>query len=181
VAAGIFEYQGGVLRVLPADKEEVAAHVAKGHADRAHYFSGVGRDEAIEALSIALSATGIEQATRLAEAVVGLGSEAHITPSGPILDLLSKLAEDGQLTAISRAWRLFSTVHPDNAHSVRESVPAKISSLYLARHRGIDAGKIVKWSSAKPDWADQVKASLQDPAIFKNTVDAMADAIEAVG
>ena len=68
VAAGIFEYQGGVLRVLPADKEEAAAHVAKGHADRAHYFSGVGRDEAVEALS----ATGIEQATRLAEAVVGL-------------------------------------------------------------------------------------------------------------
>lgn len=64
---------------------------------------------------------------------------------------------------------------------MRESVPAKISSLYLARNRGIDAGKIVKWKSAQPDWADHLKASLQDPASFKNTVDAMADAIETVG
>jgi hypothetical protein len=181
VASGIFEYEDGVLRVLPADREEVAAHVAKGHADRAHYFSGVGRDEAIEALTVALSANGIEQATRLAEAVVGLGSEKYITPSGPILNMFSKLAEDGQLTTISRAWRLFSIVHPDNAHFVREAVPAKISSLYLARNRGIDAGKIVKWASAQPDWADHLKSSLQDPARFKNTVDAMAEAIEAVG
>jgi hypothetical protein len=64
---------------------------------------------------------------------------------------------------------------------VRESVPAKISSLYLARNRGIDAGKIVKWASAQPDWADHLKASLQDLVQFKSTVDAMVKAIEAVG
>jgi hypothetical protein len=181
VAAGVFDYQNAVLRVLPADKEAVAEHVVKGLADRAQYFCDEGGNQAVEALAVALSASGIEQATRLAKAVVGLGAEAHITPSGPILDMLSKLAEDGQLTAISRAWRLFSTLHPQNAHFVRESVPAKISSLYLARNRGIDAGKIAKWASTHPDWPDHLKASLQDPASFKNHVDAMADAIEAVG
>lgn len=87
VAAGIFEYEDGILRILPADKDEVAAHAARGFTDRAQYFAGVGGDEAIEALS----ATGIEQATRVAEAVVGKGSETHITPSGPILEMLSKL------------------------------------------------------------------------------------------
>lgn len=181
VAAGIFDYKGAVLRVLPADKEVVAAHVAKGLADRALYFSDEGGNQAVEALAVALSASGIEQATRLAEAVVGAGSKEYVTSWGPILDMFSKLAENGQLTAISRAWRLFSTFHPDNAHLVRESVPAKISSLYLAGNRGINAGQIAKWTSAQPDWADHLKASLQDPALFKRTIDAMAEAIEAGG
>jgi hypothetical protein len=179
VAAGIFEYENGIRRVLPADKDEVAAHAAKGFTDRAQYFAGVGGDEAIEALAVALSATGIEQATRVAEAVVGKGSETHITPSGPILEMLSKLAEDGQLIAVSRAWRVFSMIHPESANFVRESVPAKISSLYLARNRGIDAGKMVEWMSTRSEWAEEVKAALHDPARFKSTVDEIADAIEA--
>jgi len=179
VAAGIFEYEDGILRVLPADKDEVAAHAAKGFTDRAQYFAGVGGDEAIEALAVALSATGIEQATRVAEAVVGKGSETHITPSGPILEMLSKLAEDGQLIAVSRAWRVFSMIHPESANFVRESVPAKISSLYLARNRGIDARKMVEWMSTGSQWAEEVKAALHDPARFKSTVDEIADAIEA--
>jgi hypothetical protein len=179
VAAGIFEYEDGILRVLPADKDEVAAHAAKGFTDRAQYFAGVGGDEAIEALAVALSATGIEQATRVAEAVVGKGSETHITPSGPILEMLSKLAEDGQLISVSRAWRVFSMIHPESANFVRESVPAKISSLYLARNRGIDAGKMVEWMSTRSEWAEEVKAALHDPARFKSTVDEIADAIEA--
>lgn len=140
VAAGIFEYKDCVLRVLPADREEVAAHVSKGLADRARYFSSVGQDEAIEALAVALSASGIEKATRLAETVVAVFSEG-----------------------------------------VREPVPAKISSLYLTRKRGIDAGKIVQWASARPDWADRLKSSLQDLAQIEKTLDAMGDAIEAVG
>lgn len=180
VAAGIFEYEDGILRVLPADKDEVAAHVAKGFTDRAQYFAGVGGDEAIEALAVVLSATGIEQATRVAEAVVGKGSEAHITPSGPILEMLSKLAEDGQLIAVSRAWRVFSMIHPESADFVRESVPAKISSLYLARNRGIDTRKMVEWMSTRSGWAEEVKITLHDPARFKSTVDEMAHAIEAM-
>jgi len=140
VAAGIFEYEDGILRVLPADKDEVAAHAARGFTDRAQYFAGVGGDEAVEALAVALSATGIEQPTRVAEAVVDKGSETQITPPGPILELLSKLAEDGELVAVSRAWRVFKMIHPESADLLRESVPAKILSPYLARNRGIDAG-----------------------------------------
>jgi hypothetical protein len=179
VAAGIFEYEGDILRVLPADKDEVAAHAAKGFNDRAQYFAGVGGDEAIEALAVALSATGIEQATRVAEAVVSKGSETRITPSGPILEMLSKLAEDGQLIAVSRAWRVFTMIHPESANLVRDSVPAKISSLYLVRNRGIDAGRMVGWTSTRSEWAEALKAALHDPARFKSTVDEMADAIEA--
>jgi hypothetical protein len=124
-----------------------------------------------------ISAAGIEQATRVAEAVVGKRSEAHIT--GPILEMLSKLAEDGQLIAVSRAWRVFSMIHSESANFVRESVPAKISSLYLARNRGIDVGKMVEWMSTRSEWAEEVKAALHDPARFKRTVEEMADAIEA--
>ncbi|PAY09631.1 hypothetical protein CK489_03315 [Bradyrhizobium sp. UFLA03-84] len=179
VAAGIFEYEDGILRVLPADKDEVAAHAARGFTDRAQYFAGVGGDEAIEALAVALSATGVEQAMRVAEAVLGKGSEMHITPSGPILEMLSKLAGDGQLIAVSRAWRVFSMIHPESANFVRESVPAKISSLYLVRNRGINADKMVEWMSTRSEWAEEVKAALHDPARFKSTVDEMALSIEA--
>jgi hypothetical protein len=179
VEVGIFEYEGGILRVLPADKDEVAAHAARGFNDRAQYFAGVGGDEAIEALAVALSATGIEQATRVAEAVVSKGSETRITPSGPILEMLSKLAEDGQLIAVSRAWRVFTMIHPESANLVRDSVPAKISSRYLVRNRGIDTGRMVGWMSTRSEWAEALKAALHDPARFKSTVDEMADAIEA--
>lgn len=179
VAAGIFEYEDGILRVLPADKDEVAAHAARGFTDRAQYFAGVGGDEAVEALAVALSATGIEQATCVAEAIVGKGSETHITPSGPILEMLSKLAEDGQLIAVSRAWRVFKMIHPESADLLRHSVPAKILSPYLARNRGIDAGRMVRWMSTRSEWAEAAKAALHDPAHFKKTVDEMADAIAA--
>ena len=160
VAAGIFDYQNAVLRVQPLDKEEVAAHVAKGLADRALYFSDEEGNQAVEALAVALSASGIEQATHLAQAVVSARSRENVTSRGPILDMFSKLAENGQLVAISRAWTLFSVFHPASAHFVRESVPAKISSLYFVGNRGMDARKIAKWTSARPDWADYLKASL---------------------
>jgi hypothetical protein len=181
VAAGIFECEDGVLRVLPADKDEVAAHAARGFTDRAQYFAGVGGDEAVEALAVALSAAGVEQATHVAEAIVGEGSETHIIPSAPILELLSKLAEDGQLVAVARAWRVFALIHPKSAKLVHDSVPAKILSLYLARSRGIDVGRTVGWMSTKSEWAEAVKAALNDPARFKKTVDEMADAITVTG
>ena len=137
VAAGIFDYQNAVLRVLPADKEAVAEHVAKGLADRAQYFCDEGGNQAVEALAIALSASGIEEATRLAKAVVGAGSEEYMTSWGPILDMFSKLAENGQLTAISRAWRLLSTLHPQNAHLVRR-VRAREDFFALSRSEAGD-------------------------------------------
>lgn len=179
VGAAIFDYRDGILRVLPADKEKVAAHVADGLAGRAEYFSGVGPDEAAEAVATALSAEGIEHATRLADAIVGREAAAHITPSGPMLDALSKLAEQGQLKVMSRAWRLFSIVHPDNAGFVRQSVPAKISSMYWSRLRRLDAARVVQWMSSEKDWAERLKDSLQDPSSFETTVDAMTDAIQA--
>ncbi|KRR26224.1 hypothetical protein CQ14_21360 [Bradyrhizobium lablabi] len=95
--------------------------------------------------------------------------------------MLFKLAEDGQLIAVFRAWRVFSMIDPESANFVRDSALAKISSLYLARNRGIDAGKMVQWMSTRSEWAEEVKASLHDPSRFKSTVDKSADAIEATG
>ena len=181
VAAGIFEYETDILRVFPADKDEVAAHASKGFTDRAKYFADVGDDEAIEALAVALSAAGVVRAARLAEAIAGKGSETRVTPSGPVLEVLSMLAADGELSAVSRVWHLFSMIHPESAHFVRESVPAKISSLYLALNRGIDAGKIAAWMSRRSGWAEEVKAVLHDPARFESTVDEMAHSMPKAG
>lgn len=61
-----------------------------------------------------------------------------------------------RLTAGSTAcFRQLSTLPPANAHLVCGFVPAKISSLYLARNRGVDAGKIVQVGLASGSGAIQ--------------------------
>jgi hypothetical protein len=64
-----------------------------------------------------------------------------------------------------------------NADFVRESVPAKISSRYLAGHRRLNTSEIVSWASHNPDWPDRLKATITKPALFALTVDEMASAI----
>ena len=60
---------------------------------------------------------------------------------------------------------------------MRECVPAKISSGYLARHRGLDASQILSWVFAHPDWPDRLKVTIAKPALFTMTVDTISDAI----
>jgi hypothetical protein len=73
--------------------------------------------------------------------------------------LLSALAEEGELETFAKAYGLFATVRPMNADFVRESVPAKISSRYLAGHRRLNTSKIVSWASHNPDWPDRRQRS----------------------
>jgi len=63
---------------------------------------------------------------------------------------------------------------------VRESVPAKISSLYRARKRQLSSSKILSWASRNPEWPETLKAAVSQPAAFAMTVDAMATAIAEV-
>ena len=62
--------------------------------------------------------------------------------------------------------------------ALEETSPA-FEAAYLARNRGIDAGRIVGWMSTRSEWAEAAKAALHDPVHFKKTVDEMADAIAA--
>ncbi len=177
VAAGILDVREDRVRVLSPDADTVATYVADNRIGKAEYWAKEGGAEAARALHDALAAIGVRDARRVADAISRLGSDAYITPSGPILELLSELAEEGELETFAKAYGLFATVRPMNADFVRESVPAKISSRYLAGHRRLDASKIVSWASHNPDWPDRLKATIAKPALFALTVDAMAGAI----
>jgi hypothetical protein len=176
-AAGILEIREGTVRVLSPDADAIVSYVADNRSGKAEYWAKVGGAEAMRALHDALVAIGVRNARRVADAITRQGSEAYTTSSGPVLELLSALAEEGELETLAKAYGLFATIRPTNAHFVREAVPAKISSRYLASHRRLGASKILSWASRNPDWSESLKATIEKPALFALTVDAMAQAI----
>jgi hypothetical protein len=175
--AGILDVLPGRVRVLPPDQEALVVHVERSLANKAQLWGEQGGEAAASALHDALAAIGVRNAMRVADAVSRHGSDAYTTPAGPVLELLSQLAEEGELETFAKAYRLFSTIRPANADFVRESIPAKISSLYLARNRQLNSSKILSWASRNPEWPDTLKAAVGQPAAFAITVDSMATAI----
>lgn len=114
---------------------------------------------------------------RIAEAIRSQGSAAYTTPSGPVLDLLTKLAEEDDLASFSRAFILLARAEPANAAFVAGAVPAKISN-FLIEHRGVKAPALIKWTEANPDWAEELKSALRDPDRFVRVVEDFASAIK---
>ena len=133
--------------------------------------------ELANALRDALAAVGVRNAMRVADAIASYGSDAYTIPLGPILELLSELAELGEVEIFAKVYGLFASIWPVSARLVRESVPAKISSRYLATHRRLNPSKIISWAAAHPEWPDTLKATIAEPAMFTRTVEAMAAAI----
>jgi hypothetical protein len=179
IAAGILDVSQTQVRVLSPGVDEVIAFVTKGKAGKAASWAEAGGVEAMRALQDALAAIGVRNAMRVADAISSFGSDAYITPTGPVLELLTSLAEEGEIETFAKAYGLFSAIQPASARFVRDSVPAKISSGYLARHRGLDASKIVSWASRHPNWPDELKATIAKPGLFVATVNTMAEAIAA--
>jgi hypothetical protein len=180
--AGVLEVLPNALRVLPPDVDAVRDHVLNGWIGKTEHWIDEGPKEATSALREALAAIGVRNALRVTEAIIRFGSDAYITPSGPALDLLTKLAEEGEIEIFSKVFRLFAGIRPQNAEFMRSLVPAKITSGYLARHRGLSLRKFTAFSAAHPDWAQTLKSSVDEPVRFARTVDAMAAAVaEAAG
>ena len=177
VAADILDVREDRVRVLSPDPMAVVAHVADGRAGKAQMWADEGGGELANALRDALAAVGVGNAMRVADAIASYGSDAFLTPSGPVLELLSELAEEGEVETFAKVYGLFASVRPASATLVRESVPAKISSRYLARHRRLNPSKIISWTTAHPEWPDTLKATVAEPAMFARTVEAMAAAI----
>ena len=177
VGAGILDVRDDRVRVLVPDPVAVASHVADGRAGKAQMWNEEGGGELANALRDALASIGVRNAMRVADAIASYGSDAYTTSSGPVLELLSELAEEGEVEMFAKAYGLFATVRPASARFVRESVPAKISSRYLARHRRLNPSRIISWTSVHPDWPDTLRAAVAEPAKFTRTVEAMAAAI----
>lgn len=178
-AAGILEIERGIVKVNAPDHVAVAQHVFHNRTGKLRLWGVDGNIEAISVLRDALAAIGVRNALRVADAISQFGSNAYTTPSGPVLDLLSEMAAQGEIEIFAKVVGLLASVHPTSVGFVKDAIPAKISSHYFARHRHIDASKIMSWANANPSWPDTLKSAVEKPAVFALAVDVMADAIVA--
>lgn len=112
-------------------------------------------------------------AAAILEAIQSHGSKAYITPSGPVLTLLSELAARGDLRSFSNAFVIFARAKPGNAGYVEASIPAKILNQYVHRHRGINVTEFNRWRSTNEDWAQRLKDTVRDAELFEQTVEQM--------
>jgi hypothetical protein len=176
-AAGILDVGNRQLRVFSPDAKEMTAFVAKGKVGKAEYWAEAGGAEATRALHDALATIGVRNAQRVADDISRVGAAAYTSTSGPVLELLTTLAEDGEIETLAKAYGLFASIQPKSAAFIRGVVPARISSGYLVRHRGLGVSKISLWAYDHPDWHDKLKAAIARPVLFASTVDALADSI----
>lgn len=182
VAAKVLDWREGEMRVMPPQSIDLHEEVVRRKIDMAAYRATDNKypsDEA-DALRDALSAVGVDDALRIAEAIVKQGAAAYTTPSGPVLTLMSDLAERGDIEILARAYKLFATVQSANAAFVRETIPAKISTRYFGTNRSLKATQVMSWAGRTPQWSASLKAQLEEPQAFAETVDAMATEITAV-
>lgn len=174
--AGLLDWDGKCLRILPPDVDALTAHVVDGRVSKAEHWmaGGVYAKELADALRDVFAGLGIRQARRVADAFVQQGSKAYTTESGAVTTLLTELASEGDLATFAQTYRLFAQLNPAKSAFVRSSVPAKVMSVYLTGHLRLDAVKAMKWVSGRPDWSTEVTAALSETSLFVSTVDAMA-------
>lgn len=179
-AAGVIERISNGVRILPPDREAVSEHVLSSVIGKAGDHVAHHSKDALEMLGAALSVIGACQALRVADAIMQHGSAEFDRATGAAQDLLSEFAEEGDIAAFAKAVRLFEAIFPQSARQIRSSVPAKISSLYLARNRGLGAGKQMAYMNANPDWAESIRHDADHPNRLAETIGAMAVQMEAV-
>jgi hypothetical protein len=150
-----------------ADAEDVRKLAAERRA----------KAEALYGLSQEVHTVNIETEARIANAIAEQGSAAYTTPSGAVLDLMTQLANEDDLTSFSRAFVILARAKPSNAPFVAAAVPAKISN-FLIKHRGIDPSALMKWTQANPSWTEYLKVAVRDPVRFNQVVEAVAQDIK---
>jgi hypothetical protein len=135
------------------------------------------RAEALHGLSKEVPMISMDTELRIAKAISEQGSAAYTTESGPVLELMTQLADEDDLQGLSRAFVILARAKPPNAAFVAARVPAKISN-FLIKHRHVDSSALLKWTAANPSWVEDLKDALRDPVCFEHAVEAMATAIK---
>lgn len=118
-----------------------------------------------------------EKYNRIKEAIMSQGSSAYNTESGPVLELLTELAAEGDLRAISEAFNEFSKAKPGNMLFVKESIPAKILNHYWLRLLKLDYKSLISWVDKNPEWAEIMKSEVRHPEKFEAFANAVAKEI----
>jgi hypothetical protein len=181
VAEGVFKWTGRAIHVLPVDPDAMRDEIIEDRTHLAeHWVSDVEHvPEFTGRLREALSAIGVDEAWRVAEAIAQQGSNTHITASGPTLDLLSLLAKERRLDTFSRVIGLFAALYPANLAFLLGRIPGKVHANVLAPATGNDGRRLLAWEQATPDWAEQLKSVVGSPSQFVTTVDAMVEVLSS--
>lgn len=132
--------------------------------------------ETLDGLSKEVPMISVETEKRIAKAIAEHGSAAYSTPSGAVLSLMTKLADEDDLTNFSRAFVILARAKPANATFVANAVPAKITN-FLVKHRGVTADALLRWAPANPSWEADLKNAVRDPGRFVEVVEALANAV----
>lgn len=117
---------------------------------------------------------------RIKNSILEQGAPAYTTQSGAVLLLLTELAEEGNLRAISEAFNEFSKAKPGNMLYVEERIPAKILNQYWLRKLQLDFESLTSWADKNPGWASELKSKLRVPQDFEKVVNAAAEEIRRV-
>jgi hypothetical protein len=147
-------------------------------ADIRQYAEKLRRDaEQVHGLDEICQPMNQEIYNRIKGAILKQGSPAYITESGPVLELLTELAAEGHLRAISKAFNEFSKARPGNMLFVKESIPAKILNHYWLRLLNLDSKNLISWINNNPEWASTMKSEVRHPAKFEEFVNTAAEEI----
>lgn len=176
ILEGIIELRPNKVSINPPDRDLVLQWVIENEISKAANFNEHDQAAAVAPLTHALRAIGIGNAEKLAYEIIH-GSRDHITPSGPVLTRMSELAEAGEIERMAQLVNVVAVIRPENREFIRASVPAKITSRYLARHRKLNIRQFSAYEKRHPDWAETLRNSIDDPARFADAVQAMAKAM----
>lgn len=131
------------------------------------------RAEALHGLSEEVTSVTPETAIRIARAIAEHGSAAYSHSSGAVLDLMTQLAEEGDLQSFSKAFIILARAKPASAPAAATFIPAKISN-FLIRHRGVEPDAMMEFMRMNPAWSDELKDAVRSPERFERVVEAMA-------
>jgi len=176
---GILKLQPKTVRLASPEIESVKAHAIWSRASKAKDTIEHDPTHAGEPLYEALSLIGVRRAREIADALVAYGDKTYLMASGPLRDVLSRIANDGDLDVFVHALNVFGYILPGSARELRDAVPAKILNEFVARNRQVPITGAFRWMQANPDWADTLRATATRPAAFTVTVNAMVEAMRA--
>jgi hypothetical protein len=129
--------------------------------------------ESLEGLKEGVFGMDAHEEKAIADAIAQHGSAAYNTPSGAVLTLLSELAERGDLRSFANACVALAKSKPANSAYVEASVPARILNNYFCRRHGVTVHQFERFRARNPEWAEELKDTVRNPAMFEKIVEAM--------
>ena len=179
ICEGVLKVGPKTVRLASPGGEAVTSHAIWSRASKAKDWLVNDPASAGEPLHEALSLIGVRRAREIAEALLFYGDERYIVASAPLRDVLSQIANDGDLDVFVHALNVFAYILPGSARELREAVPAKILNEFVARNRRVGIMGAFRWMQANPDWADTLRKKSDHPAVFTVTVNAMVEEMRA--